>query len=44
MGAMFSFFQSPGTSPDCHDLSNIMENGLATPSIKVVDMALQDMV
>jgi len=24
---MFPFFQSPGTLPDCHDLSNITENG-----------------
>jgi len=29
MGAMFPFLQSPGTSPDCHDLSDIMESGLA---------------
>ena len=32
MGAMFPFFQSPGASPDCHDLSSIMETGLATAS------------
>ena len=29
---MFPFFQSLGTSPDCHDFSNIMESGLATTS------------
>jgi len=32
MGAMFPFFQSPGTLPDCHDLSNISEwlgNGIS---------------
>jgi len=32
MGAMFPFFQSPGTLPDCHDLLNAMESGLATTS------------
>jgi len=32
MGAMFPFFQALGTSPDCHDLSNIKESGLATTS------------
>ncbi|KAK4833063.1 hypothetical protein QYF61_027725 [Mycteria americana] len=26
---MFPFFRSPGTSPDCHDFSNIMESSLA---------------
>jgi len=26
---MFPFFQSPGTPPDCHELSGIMESGLA---------------
>ena len=25
MGAMFPFFQSLGTAPDCHDFSNIVE-------------------
>jgi len=25
MGTMFPFFQSPGSSPDCHDLSNSVE-------------------
>ena len=29
---MFPFFQSLGTSSDCHDFSNIMESGLATTS------------
>jgi len=30
---MFPFFQSPGTSSDCYDLSNIMESGLTmTPA------------
>jgi len=29
---MFPFFQSLGTSPDCHDLWNIMESGLAMTS------------
>jgi len=29
MDEMFPFFQSPGTSPDCHDYSNIMESSLA---------------
>ncbi|XP_053908173.1 olfactory receptor 14A16-like [Cuculus canorus] len=28
----FPFFQSPGTSPDCHGFSAIMESGLATTS------------
>ena len=29
---MFPFSQLPGTSPDCHDFSNITEEGLATTS------------
>jgi len=32
MGTMFPFSHSPGTSPDSHDLSNIMESGLGTAS------------
>ena len=32
IGALFLFFQPPGTSPDCHVFSNIMESGLATTS------------
>ncbi|NXH95699.1 CTNA2 protein, partial [Pachycephala philippinensis] len=32
MGAVFPFFQSPGTSPDCHDFGNTLESGLVTPS------------
>jgi len=32
MGKMFPIFQSTGTLPDYHDLSNIMESGLATTS------------
>uniref|UniRef100_A0A672VDJ4 Muscular LMNA interacting protein n=1 Tax=Strigops habroptila TaxID=2489341 RepID=A0A672VDJ4_STRHB len=30
MGVIFPFFQSSGTSPDCHDISNMMDNDLAT--------------
>jgi len=29
MGMVLPFFQSPGTSPDCHDFSNTIEGGLA---------------
>lgn len=29
---MLPLFQSPGTSPDCHDFVNIMETGLAAKS------------
>lgn len=32
MSEMFPYFQSPGSSPDCHVFSNIMENGLTVPS------------
>jgi len=32
MGVTFSFFQSPGTSPDSYDFSNMMESSLATTS------------
>jgi len=32
MGTMFPFFQSPGTSPDCHNLSNIVESDMAMTS------------
>lgn len=32
MGMMFLFFQSPGTSPDSYDFSDMMESGLATTS------------
>jgi len=31
-GGMFPYFQSPGTSPDCLDLSNMMERVLAMTS------------
>ena len=30
MGVMFPLFQLMGTSPDCHDPSNMMDGGLAT--------------
>ena len=30
---MFPFFQSPGTSSDCHDFSSIMESDLTTTSV-----------
>jgi len=29
-GAIFSFLQPPGTSPTCHDFSNMVESGFAT--------------
>ena len=32
LAVMFPFFQSPGTVPDNHDFSNMIENGLATTS------------
>ena len=32
MGVIFPLFQSVGTSPDCHDLWNMMDSGLATSS------------
>jgi len=32
MDAMFPFFQSPGTSSDCYDFSNIVKSGLASTS------------
>jgi len=32
MGTVFPSLQSSGTSPHCHDLSNMLENGLATAS------------
>ena len=32
MAAVLPFFQSPGTSPECRDFSNIMEGGLETTS------------
>jgi len=32
MGTIFPFFQSPGTSPDCHDFSDTMESSLAIAS------------
>jgi len=32
MGVVLPFFQSPGTSPERHDFSRIMESGLATTS------------
>lgn len=32
MGVMFPPLQSVGTSPDCHDLSNMMNSSLATSS------------
>jgi len=32
MGAMFPFFQSLRTSPDCQGFSNMMESGLARVS------------
>jgi len=32
MGSIFPFLQSPGTSPDYHDFSNIMGSVLATTS------------
>jgi len=32
MGVMLPLLQLVGTSPDCHDLSNMMESGLATSS------------
>jgi len=30
MGVMFLLFQSVGTSPDCHDFSNMMDSSFAT--------------
>ena len=38
MGAIFPFFQSPGSSPDCHDFSHIMESGLPTTSANSLRM------
>lgn len=32
IGLTLSFFQSPETSPDCHDFSSIIENSLASTS------------
>jgi len=32
MERIFPFFQSPRTSPDSHDFSNMVERGLATTS------------
>jgi len=31
-GVMFPLFQAVGTSPDCHDFSNMVDSGLATSS------------
>jgi len=40
MGAMFPFFQSPGTSPDCHDFSDNMEDCCMTRHTYLSELSL----